>query len=217
MWHVALESWQWITKWQHPAVWYVALGCNAALNSPVAAPCDVTCSSGSWHWICQVEAPCNVAGGSGMTCHGIRWNIRHIGTLHLVSILTTLPQSTCHSAQVCEILSKSDHPQQKKMTSCRFLRWRISDILDLRGPMMGSLKSRCTTSYRSSIDTISLNCLVFEKIAFLHFGINIQDGESPPSWILGANNGFFVVVVSNDLLVTLVTLVTQKIVVDRPL
>jgi len=31
---------------------------------------------------------------------------------------------------------------------------------------MGSLKSPCTTSYRSSIDTIALNCLVFEKIAF---------------------------------------------------
>jgi len=35
---------------------------------------------------------------------------------------------------------------------------------------MSSLKSACTTSYRSSIDTIALNCLVFEKIAFLYFG-----------------------------------------------
>ena len=32
---------------------------------------------------------------------------------------------------------------------------------------MGSLKSRCMTSYRLSIDTIALNCLVFEKIVFL--------------------------------------------------
>jgi len=31
---------------------------------------------------------------------------------------------------------------------------------------MGSLKSPCPTSYKSSIDTIALNCLVFEKIAF---------------------------------------------------
>jgi len=31
---------------------------------------------------------------------------------------------------------------------------------------MGSLKSPCATSYRSSIDTIALSCLVFEKIAF---------------------------------------------------
>jgi len=35
---------------------------------------------------------------------------------------------------------------------------------------MASLKSPCTTSYRSSIDTITVNCLVFEKIAFLQFG-----------------------------------------------
>ena len=111
----------------------------------------------SWHWFRQVAAPCSVAGGSGMTCHGIRPNVRHIGILHLVSILTTSPQSTCHSAPVCEILSKSDHPQQKKMT-CRFSRWQISAILDFKGPIMGSLKSRCTTSYRSSI--------LFEKIAF---------------------------------------------------
>jgi len=111
-----------------------------------------------------------VSGGSGMTCHVIRPNVRHIGILHLVSILTVSPQSTSHSAPVCEILSKSDHPQQKKMTSCRFSRWRIPAILDSRGPVMGSLKSPCTTSYRSSIDTIALNCLVFEKIAFLYFG-----------------------------------------------
>ena len=47
----------------------------------------------------------------------------------------------------------------------------IFKILDFRLPVMGFLKSPCATSYRSSIDTIALNCLVFEKIAlFLHFG-----------------------------------------------
>jgi len=129
----------------------------------IITPCSV---ARSWHWFRQVIAPCNVACGSGMTCHGIRSNVRHIGILHLVSILTTSPQSTCHSAPVCEILSKRDHPRQKKMTLCRFSRWRISAILDFMGPIMGFLKSPCTTSYRSSIDTIALNCLVFEKIAF---------------------------------------------------
>ena len=44
-----------------------------------------------------------------------------------------------------------------------------SAILDFRGPIMGSLKTPRTTSYRSSIDTIALNCLVFEKIAFFAF------------------------------------------------
>ena len=64
------------------------------------------------------------------------------------------------------------------MMSRRFSRWRMSAILDFMGPIMGTLKSPCTTSYRSSIDTIALNCLVFEKIAFWHFGVKIQDGGS---------------------------------------
>ena len=34
---------------------------------------------------------------------------------------------------------------------------------------MGSLKSPCTTSYRSLIAIIALNCLVFEKIAVFVF------------------------------------------------
>ena len=55
-----------------------------------------------------ILSPCNVARGSGMACHWIPQNVRHIGILLLVSILTISPQSTCHSAPVCEILSKSD-------------------------------------------------------------------------------------------------------------
>jgi len=61
-------------------------------------------------------------------------------------------------------------PLAEKMTSCPFSRWRISAILDFRGPIMGSLKCPRTSSYRSSIETTALNSLVFEKIAFLHFG-----------------------------------------------
>jgi len=100
-WHVA-QRWHVIefALWQHPAVWHVALK--------------------SWHWIRQVAALCNVAGGARVTCHWIRPNVRHIRILHLVLISTTSLQSTCRSASVSEILSKSDHPRQKKMTSCRF-------------------------------------------------------------------------------------------------
>ena len=76
--------------------------------------------------------------------------------------------------KVCKILSAKFYTNQtthgRKMTLCRFSRWWISAILHFRGPIMGSLKSPCTTSYRSSIETIALNCLVFQKIAFLHFG-----------------------------------------------
>ena len=54
-------------------------------------------------------------------------------------------------------------------------RWRISAILDFRGPIMGSLKSPCTTSYRSSIETIALNCLVFwENCLFCILGTDRQ-------------------------------------------
>jgi len=49
--------------------------------------------------------------------------------------------------------------------------------LDFRGPIMGSLKSPCTTSYGSSIETIALNCLLsFEKIVF--FSILATDRQT---------------------------------------
>jgi len=52
-------------------------------------------------------------------------------------------------------------------------------MLDFRGPVMGSLKSLCTTSYISSIETIALYCLVFEKIVFfLHFGDRQTDRQT---------------------------------------
>jgi len=139
----------------------------------------------SRHWFRQVTAPCSVACGSwivtvnspsGSTLHCDTWLWDHMPLNSLKRPpyrnstygfhFHTSPQSTCHSVPVCEILSKWDHPRQKKMTSCRFSRWRISAILDCRDPIMGSLKTPRTTSYRSTIATIALNCLVFEKIAF---------------------------------------------------
>jgi len=134
------RMWLWehdseFTKWQHPAMWYVALGWHAIEFAQLQHPAMRHVALGSWHWIRQVAAHCSVAGGSGMTCHWIRSNVRHIGILHLVSISTISPQLTCHSAPVRKILRKSDHPWQKKMTSCRFSRWRISAILDFRGPI----------------------------------------------------------------------------------
>ena len=49
--------------------------------------------------------------------------------------------------------------------------------MDFRGPIMGSLKSPGTTSYGSSIHNVALKCLVFEKIAFLHFGDRQTDEQ----------------------------------------
>jgi len=137
----------------------------------VTAPCNVACGSG----IVTVNSP----SGSTLQCDTWLWDDMPLNSPERPPYWNstsgfhfhTSPQSTCHSAPICEILSKSDHPRQKKITSCRFSRWRISAILDFRDPIMGSLKSPRMTSYRSSIDTIALNCLVFfRKSRFLNFG-----------------------------------------------
>jgi len=113
------DTWLWVR-----IQWHVTRD-NMTLNSPGGS----TLQCGRWLWI-------------GMTCHWIRPNVRHIGILHLVSISTTSLQSTCHSAPVSGILSKSDHPRQRKMTSCRFSRWWISATLDFRDPIMGLWKAQ---------------------------------------------------------------------------
>ena len=133
----------------------------------IITPCNVACGSG----IVTVNSP----SGSTlqcdtwlwMTCHWIRPSVRHIGILHLVSISTISSQSTLHSAPVCEILSNRTTLGRKK--------WRHVDFQDggsLPSCILGSLngffeKPKYTTSYRSSIETIALNCLV--KIAFFAF------------------------------------------------
>ena len=49
----------------------------------------------------------------------------------------------------------------------QFSRWRRSAFLNCRGLITGYFKNPCRTSYRSSIETVALNCLVLKKIAFL--------------------------------------------------
>jgi len=131
----------------HPAIWHVALE--------------------SWQWIHQVATPCNVIRCSGMTCHWIRrkrppyWNSTSGFDFDYI---TAVDMSFCTSLRNFVQIGPSS---AEKMTSCRFSRLRISAILDFRDSIMGSLKSPCTTSYRSSIETIALNCLVFwENLVF---------------------------------------------------
>jgi len=122
MWHVALESWQWIHQ--------------------VAAPCNVIRGSRmTCHWIRPVAEPCNVAGGSGMTCHGIRPNVRHIGIRTSgfdFDHITTVDMSFCTSLRN---FIQIGPPSAEKMTSCRFSRWWISAIFDFMDTMMSSLSS----------------------------------------------------------------------------
>jgi len=142
MWHVALDSWQWIHQ--------VAAPCNVIHGS------EMTC-----HWIRLVASPCNVTrssgivtlnlpGGSTVQCGRWFWDDMPLNLPKRPSYWNSTSgfdfnQLTCHSAPVFEILSKLDHSQQKMM-SCRFLRWRISAILDFMDPIMGSMKSPITTS-----------------------------------------------------------------------
>jgi len=157
------------------------LQCGTIMTLISPGVCTLQC--GMWLWNRDSEfTKWNVIRGSKMICHWIRPSVCHIGILHPVSISTTLLQLTCHSAPVSEILSNSDHRRQKKITSCRFWRWRISAMLDFMGPIMGSLKSPCTTSYRSSIETITLNCFVFEKIAFFCIFGDRQTKEQTNRW-----------------------------------
>jgi len=118
------------TKWQHPAMWQVALGWHTMEFAQTSAILKFYI----WFRVWQYHRS------------------RHV-ILHQSSKF--YPNRTTSA---------------EKMKLCRFSRWRISAILDFRGPIMGSLKSPCTTSYRSSIETIALNCIVFEKIAFLQLG-----------------------------------------------
>ena len=111
------------TKWQHAAMWYVALG---------------------WHAIEFAQT-------------SPYWNS---------TSAFDFDHTTAVDMSFCTSLRNFIHCHQKKMTTCRFSRWQTSAILDFSGPIMGSLKSLCSTSYKSSTETIALNCLVFEKIAF---------------------------------------------------
>ena len=125
---------------------WILTPCNVARSwhwfRQVTALCNVICGSEmTCHWILPVAAPCNVTrsyaivtlnspGGSTLQCGRWLWDDMPLNSPKRPPywnstsgfVLTTSPQSTCHSAPFCETLSKSDHPRQKKMTSCRF--WR---------------------------------------------------------------------------------------------
>jgi len=89
------------TKWQHPAMWYVAL---------------------RWHAI-------EFAQTSTILEFYIWFRFPpHHRSRHV--ILHQPPNFFPNWTTLC-----------KKITSCRFSRWRISAILDFRDPIMGSLKA----------------------------------------------------------------------------
>jgi len=109
----------------HPAMWH-----DHDIDFVRWPPCNVASGSG----IVTVNspsgstvAPCNVIHGSGMTCHWMRANVRHTGILHLFPFphITAVDMSFCTSLYVRNFIQIGP-PSAEKMTSCRFLRWRIS-------------------------------------------------------------------------------------------
>ena len=155
----------------HPAMWHVALE--------------------SWQWFHQVAAPCNVTRSSGiMTLNspgGITlqygrwlwddmplnspkrlpdWNSTPGFDLdHITAVNMSFCNSLRHFIQIGPLSAE-------KMTSCPFSRWWIW--------ILGS-----NNGFFEKPNYNLLNCLVFQKNVFLHFGVKIQNGGSPPSWILG--------------------------------
>ena len=156
----------------------------------IITPCNV---AWSWHWFRQVTAPCNICGM--WLC--LLWNhdSKFTKCQHPAMWQVALGWHAMEFAQTSTILEfhicfDFDHITAVDMSFCTSLRnftqigppsteknnvtsiFKMADLSHLwfYGSNMGSLKSLCTTSYRSSIDTIALNCLVFEKIAFLQFG-----------------------------------------------
>ena len=107
-------------RWLHPEMWHVALE--------------------SWQWIHQVSAPCNVIRGSGMTCH---W-IRPKSAILEFYILFPFPHITAVDMSFCTSLRnfiQISLPSAQKNDVMSIFTMRISDILDFRDPIMGSLKS----------------------------------------------------------------------------
>jgi len=142
----------------------------------ILASCNVARSR---HCFRQVTAPCNVAhgivtvnspSGSTLQCDMWLWDDMPLNSPKRPPYWNfTWFRFRPHHRSRHAILHQSPKfyaPSAEKMTSCRYSRWRISAILDFRGPIIGSLKNPCTTSYRSLGDTIALNCLVFEIIAY---------------------------------------------------
>ena len=69
----------------------------------------------------------------------------------------------------------------RKITSCRFSRRQISAVLDFRG----HLKSPCTTSYRSTMETIVVKLLSFWEnrvFAFWRQTDRQTNGQAPVAW-----------------------------------
>jgi len=148
-------------RWLHPAMWHVALeSWQVTVNSPSGSTlqCDT--------WL------------RNDICHWIRPNVRHIGILRFrFRPHHAVDMSFCTSLR--NFIQIGPPSKEKKITSCPFSRWRISAVLDFRNPIMRSLKSPRTTSYRSSGTYIDSKLLSFwENRILFYFGDRQADKQT---------------------------------------
>ena len=149
-WHVAL-GWHVIefARWQHPAMLHVALESHDSQFSKWQHP--------------------------AMWYVALRWHaIEFVQISAILEFHFWFRFRPYHRSRHV-ILHQSAKFYQNRTTLSR-KKWRHVDFPDggsspscILGPIMGSLQSPRTTSYRLLIEIIALNRLVFEKIAFLHF------------------------------------------------
>ena len=164
-------------RWLHPAMWHSFGIMTVNSRSGSTLQCD-TCI---WD-----DMPLDSPGGSTLQCDRWLWDDMpwnspkyppHWNSTsgfdfdHITAVDMLFCTSLRNFIQIWP-------PSAQKVTSCWFSRWQISAILDFRCPIMGSLKSPCTISYKSSLYTIAQNCLVSEKIVF--FCILATDRQTPP-------------------------------------
>jgi len=145
------------TKWQHPAIWWLWD------DMPVNSPGGSTLQCGRWLWD---DMPWNSPKRPPYWNFTSGFDFDHI---------TAVDMLCCTSLQN---FIQTGPPSAEKIDVMLIFKMADLSHLGFYGSNNGSLKISCTTSYRSSIETIALNCLVFEKIAFfLYFGDRQTDGQ----------------------------------------
>ena len=159
----------------------------------ILTPCNV---AWSWRWFCQVTAPCNVACGSGI----VTVNSPSGSTLQCDTWLwDDMPLNSPKRPPYCYFTFGFDfyHINAVDMSFCTSLRnfIQIGPHSAEKNDVMSMFKMAdlshlgfygSNNGFFEKPNYNLLNCLVFQKIAFLHFAINIQDDGSLPSWIFGA-------------------------------
>jgi len=92
--------------------------------------------------------------------------------------ITTVDMSFCASLRNFIKIGPPSAEKNKKIKSCQFSRWWICNILDFRGPIMGSLQSPCMTCYRSSLSGNRQSLSILDFRGPIMGSLQIQDTKA---------------------------------------